>query len=43
MKPQTLYRGGDNKKVKPTKAEKVWNAGQKTKRQAEARKKLAAV
>jgi hypothetical protein len=39
MKPQTLYRGGDNKKEKPTKVDKVWNVAQKEKRRAEARKK----
>lgn len=42
MKPQTLYRGGDNKKARPTKVEKVWNALQKDKRRAESRKKIAA-
>lgn len=39
MKPQTLYRGSDNKKEKPSKTEKVWNAMQKAKRRAEAPKK----
>ncbi len=43
MKPQTLYRGNDNKKEKPTKLDKVWNVGQKVKRLAEARKKAATV
>ena len=34
MKNQTLYRGGENKKVKATKAEKVYNAIQAMKRKA---------
>lgn len=34
MKNQTLYRGGENKKVKPTKSEKVHNAIQAEKRRA---------
>ena len=38
MRPQTLYRGGEDKKAKPTKADKVWNAVQKANRRAESRK-----
>ena len=34
MKNQTLYRGSENKKVKPSKAEKVYNAVQAMKRKA---------
>ncbi len=34
MKSQTLYRGGDNKKEKPSKADKVFNAVQAMKRKA---------
>jgi hypothetical protein len=34
MKNQTLYRGGENKKAKPTKAEKVYNAVCAMKRKA---------
>ena len=34
MKPQTLYRVDVNKKVKPTKMEKAYNALQKRQRQA---------
>ena len=39
MKPmQQLYRGSDNKKVKPSKVEKVYNLVQKEKKQAAALK-----
>ncbi len=41
MKNQTLYRGGENKKEKPTKVEKVFNAMQKY-RKAQARTKKEA-
>ena len=34
MKQQALYRGGENKKVKLTKAEKVYNAVHGMKRKA---------
>ena len=34
MKNQAPYRGGENKKIKPTKAEKVYNAVQAMKRKA---------
>lgn len=34
MKNQTLYRGSENKKVKLSKAEKVYNAVQVMKRKA---------
>ena len=34
MKNQTLYRGGENKKVKPSKADKVFDAVQAMKRKA---------
>ncbi len=34
MKNQTLYRGGENKKERPTKADKVYNAIQAMKRKA---------
>jgi hypothetical protein len=37
MKPQALYRGGENKKIKPTKSEKVYNAVQAMKRKAAAK------
>ena len=43
MPAQAPYRGGDNKKEKPTKVDKVWNVAQKVKRLAEARKKAATV
>ena len=36
MKNQGLYRGGENKKPKLTKAEKVFNAVQKMQRKASA-------
>ena len=46
MKNQTLYRGGENKKEKPSKAMKVFNALLKDKRKAtrdaEARKSTSA-
>ena len=45
MKPQgqgqMLYRGSDNKKTKPSKAEKVFNAMQKMKLRTAASKKEA--
>ena len=34
MRNQTLYRGGENKKAKISKAEKVFNAVQKMRRKA---------
>jgi len=34
MKNQGLYRGGENKKIKTSKAEKVYNAIQAMKRKA---------
>ncbi len=36
MKPQTLYRGNDNKVAKPTKADHVYNFVQKLKKKAAA-------
>lgn len=34
MRPQTLYRGSDNKKIKPTKSDQVYAFAQKLKRKA---------
>ena len=40
MRPQTMYRGGESKKAKITKMEKVYNYFAKVKRRAaEAKKK----
>ena len=43
MRPQTMYRGGEAKKAKPTKMEKAYNHFEKVKRRAaEAKKKETA-
>jgi hypothetical protein len=39
MKPQTLYRGGESKKEKPSKADKVFEALRRERLRNEARAK----